>query len=194
MINAVAPLNQGARSLVVNNFRSIDNELPRPGRTAAVLVPILDLPQPELLLTRRAGHLKQHAGQVSFPGGAAEDDDPSGVSTALREAHEEIGMNPSMVEPLGFLDRFDSISDYRVLPVVGLVQPHERWVLDRNEVDEVFTVPMDVVMDLSRYVEHSVDRDGARFTYHSLEWQGKNIWGLTAAMMLNLQRRLSVLG
>lgn len=191
LINAVAPLELGARVLTVNNFRDLDDETPRPGRTAAVLVPILDLPRPELLLTRRADHLKQHPGQVSFPGGAAERNDPTGVSTALREAHEEIGLDPASVTPVGFLDRFDSVSDFRVLPVVGLVKPPESWKLDLNEVAEVFTVPLDVVLDQAQYREHSVERDGIRFTYHSLDWQGRNIWGLTAAMMLNLQYRIS---
>jgi len=193
LINAVAPLEQGARKLTVNNFRNLDDETPRPGRTAAVLVPILDLPRPELVLTRRADHLKQHPGQVSFPGGAAEKNDPSGVSTALREAHEEIGLEPTRVTPIGFLDRFDSVSDYRVLPVVALVKPQVSWKLDLNEVSEVFTVPLEVVLDQGRYREHSVARNGVHFTYHSLEWQGKEIWGLTAAMMLNLQYRISQL-
>lgn len=190
--NAVAPLEQGARALTINNFRSIDDdEVPRPGRTAAVLVPILDLPRPALVLTRRAEHLKQHPGQISFPGGAQEENDASGVSTALREAHEEIGLIPSAVTPLGFLDRFDSVSDYRVLPVVGLVQPPHEWAIDANEVSEVFTVPMDVVLDPDRYRQHSAERRGVAFIYHSIEWEDKYIWGLTAAMMLNLQHRMS---
>ena len=120
---AVSPLSKGVGSLQVNNFRPADDDGVRPGRTAAVLVPILELESPEILLTRRSMHLFHHPGQVSFPGGAAEESDDSAVRTALREANEEVGLNPALVTPIGFLDRFDSISDYRVLPVVGLVKP-----------------------------------------------------------------------
>ena len=110
-----------------------------PGKTAAVLVALLDLPEPEVVLTRRAEHLPQHPGQVSFPGGAAEAGDSSAVQTALREAHEEIGLPAEVTTPIGFLDRMDTISDYRVLPVVALVKPPVRWIPDEREVAEVFT-------------------------------------------------------
>lgn len=187
---AVAPLNRGVRGLQVNNFRPADEFAMRPGRTAAVLVPILDLDEPELVLTLRAKHLVHHAGQVSFPGGAAEDSDDTAVTTALREAWEEIGLDPANVTPIGFLDRFDTISDYRVLPVVGLVQPPARWRIDTTEVDEVFTLPLDVALDRARYREQVAQRDQERFVFHSLEWQDHLIWGLTAAMMRNLMHRM----
>ncbi|MDX1460374.1 MAG: CoA pyrophosphatase [Xanthomonadales bacterium] len=189
--SAVSPLQEGVASLTITNFRVSDETVERPGRTAAVLVPVLDQPNPEVVLTRRAQHLNNHAGQISFPGGAAEKGDPSAVSTALREAHEEIGLEPGRVRPLGFLDRFDSVSDYRVLPVVGLVQAPVEWTLDPNEVEEVFTIPLDVVLEAERYERHFAVRDGIRFMYHSLEWQGHTIWGLTAAMLMNLQLRIS---
>lgn len=190
LLNAVAPLDQGVRNLHVNNFRPADVYAMRPGRTAAVLVPVLDLPEPELVLTLRAPHLAQHAGQVSFPGGSAEDYDDSAVATALREAFEEIGLEPSSVTPVGFLDRFDTISDYRVLPVVGLVKPPARWTLDPSEVAEVFTVPLSVALDARRYREQAAQRNQERFVFHSLEWQGHVIWGLTAAMLRNLMQRM----
>lgn len=190
LCGAVAPLNRGVRDLHVNNFRPADEFAVRPGRTAAVLVPILDLDEPELVLTLRAKHLVHHAGQVSFPGGAAEDSDDTAVTTALREAWEEIGLDPANVTPVGFLDRFDTISDYRVLPVVGLVQPPARWRIDTTEVDEVFTLPLKVALDRARYREQEAQREGERFVFHSLEWQGHLIWGLTAAMMRNLMHRM----
>ncbi|NND45729.1 MAG: CoA pyrophosphatase [Xanthomonadales bacterium] len=188
--SAVAPLDRGVRGLHVNNFRPADQYALRPGRTAAVLVPVLDLDQPELVLTLRAKHLANHAGQVSFPGGAAEDGDATAVATALREAHEEIGLHPGDVRPVGFLDRFDTISDYRVLPVVGLVSPPAAWKIDASEVDQVFTLPLEVALDRARYQEQHGRHQQQEFVYHSLEWQGHLIWGLTAAMIRNLLDRM----
>jgi 8-oxo-dGTP pyrophosphatase MutT (NUDIX family) len=147
LLAAVSPLESGVRGLQVNGYRRPDGEAYRPSRTAAVLVAFLDLPEPELILTRRAEHLLQHPGQICFPGGAAEDNDRTAVQTALREAEEEIGLPPQVARPIGFLDRMDTISDYRVLPVVALVTPPVDWVLDRSEVAEVFTVPASVALD-----------------------------------------------
>jgi len=192
LATAVSPLTAGVRALQVNNFRYAEDELVRPGRTAAVLVPILDLPEPEILLTRRADHLAHHAGQISFPGGAAQAGDRSAVFTALREAEEEIGLRPDWVKPVGFLDRFDTISDFRVLPVVGLVSPRDAWVIDFNEVAEVFTLPLSVVLDRSLYQQKAAQRNGQHYVYHSLDWKGYNIWGLTAAMLLNLLNRMEL--
>lgn len=188
---AVSPLKDGVAGLHVNNFRPIDDGQVRPGRTAAVLVGIIDLPEPEILLTRRSLNLAHHPGQVSFPGGAAEDGDDSAVSTALREAQEEVGLSPSSVTPIGFLDRFDSISDYRVLPVVGLVEPPVAFKIDTTEVEEAFTIPFSVVLDRSRYTRRQVKRDQQSFTLHSIKWEGHEVWGLTAAMLINLSRRMS---
>lgn len=187
---AVSPLEAGVRNLKVNNFRSAEEDLSRPGRTAAVLVPVIDQQRPEVVLTRRSIHLPQHAGQVSFPGGAAELDDGTAVNTALREAWEEVGIMPEAVTPIGFLDRFDTVSDYRVLPVVGLVQPPVKWKLDRREVEEVFTMPLEVALDRARYEEHITVKGGVSYTGHRIEWQGHLVWGLTAAMLMNLQRRM----
>jgi 8-oxo-dGTP pyrophosphatase MutT (NUDIX family) len=190
LLGAVSPLADGVRNLQVNNFRASDDEQPRPARTAAVLVPVLDLEKPEILLTRRAAHLTQHPGQVSFPGGAAEDSDDTAVMTALREAEEEVGLSPETVTPLGFLDRFDTVSDYRVLPVVGLVRPPVKWKIDSSEVDEIFTLPLEVALDRNRYTRQVMQRDNRSFIMHSLKWQGHVVWGLTAAMLVNLLVRM----
>ena len=190
LLKAVSPLQDGVRKLQVNHFRANDNGQVRPTRTAAVLVPILDLERPEILLTRRAAHLKTHAGQVSFPGGGAEEGDDTAVRTALREAEEEIGLSPDRVTPLGFLDRFDTVSDYRVLPIVGLIKPPAKWIIDHREVDQVFTLPLDVALNRSRYKEQVMRRDNQRFVVHSIEWKGNVVWGLTAAMLINLIDRI----
>lgn len=187
---AVSPLGDGVGSLEVRGLGPAGRTGLRPRHTAAVLVPVLDEPEPAILLTRRAEHLAQHAGQISFPGGRAEEADNSAVQTALREAHEEIGLEPGSVTPVGFLDRFDIISDYRVLPVVGLVRMPVEWRLDESEVAEVFAVPCAIALDRARYKKLLFQRDGQRHAVYSLDWEGRRIWGATAAMMLNLARRL----
>jgi 8-oxo-dGTP pyrophosphatase MutT (NUDIX family) len=189
-MEAVSPLTSGVRGLQVNGFRPPDVTAYRPARTAAVLVPFVDLPDPLLVLTRRAEHLPNHPGQVSFPGGAAEQDDATAVETALREAEEEIGLSPDAAQPIGFLDRMDTVSDYRVLPVVALIQPPVHWKPDAREVAEVFTVPASVVLDRSRYQALPYKRDGQVHTVHVMHWQEKKIWGITAGVLINLISRL----
>lgn len=155
-----------------------------------MLVPFLDLEEPELVLTRRAEHLPHHPGQVSFPGGAAESDDVSAVQTALREANEEIGLPIDAALPIGFLDRMDTISDYRVLPVVAFVRPPVNWLLNEREVSEVFTIPASVVLDRNRYEPGVYESHGRKNRVWSLQWRGHEIWGVTAAMLMNLISRL----
>ncbi len=190
LLEAVSPLEYGVRDLDVSGYRPPGDQSFRPSRTAAVLVPLLDLPEPEVVFTRRADHLPQHPGQVSFPGGAAEENDASAVQTALREAHEEIGLPPEVARPIGFLDRMDTISDYRVLPVVALVTPPVIWIPDAREVAEVFTVPLAVVLDMSRYETRIFERNGQEYPIYTLHWQGQKIWGATAAMLMNLNSRM----
>jgi 8-oxo-dGTP pyrophosphatase MutT (NUDIX family) len=187
----VSPLKAGVRPLQVSGFKPPGESDYRPGRTAAVLVPILDQAEPELILTLRARDLAHHPGQVSFPGGAVESADVSAVETALRETREEIGIPESSIQAIGFLDRFDTISDYRVLPVVGLVEPGLEWVLDRKEVDEVFTVPFSFISDPSRFRRSEREYRGEHHTIWSLTWGDHVIWGVTAAIIRNLVDRLS---
>lgn len=190
LLDAVSPLDSGVRGLRVNGFRPDDREPYRPSKTAAVLVPFLELPEPELVLTRRADHLPQHPGQVSFPGGAAERHDDSAVHTALREAQEEIGLPPGSVKPIGFLDRMDTVSDYRVLPVVAFVNPEVTWTPDEREVAEVFTVPVSIVLDRANYDAVDYERNGQVHRIYQLRWQEKKIWGVTAGVLMNLIARL----
>ena len=190
LLQAVSPLESGVSALAVNGYRPPGEESFRPRKTAAVLVPVLDLEQPELVLTRRADHLVSHPGQVSFPGGAAEAGDTSAVQTALREAHEEIGLPAEITRPIGFLDRMDTISDFRVLPVVALIQPPVTWKPDLREVAEVFTVPLAILLDEQRFTARRVERDGQKYAIWSLQYDGYHIWGATAAMILNLTARM----
>ncbi len=189
LINAVTPLEQGTRTLRIHGWRQPGDQPDLPARRAAVLVGVLERASPEIVLTRRAAHLPQHPGQVSFPGGAAEVGGESGVLTALREAREEIGLEPEAVNPIGFLDRVDTISDFRVLPVVGLVRQSGPWNPDLREVEEVFTLPLEMALDLQAYRQREVERQGVRHTLFYLEWQGHTIWGVTAAILRNLALR-----
>ena len=190
LMAAVSPLEAGVRPLQVSGFRRQGEPDYRPGRTAAVLVPIIDQEEPELVLTLRARDLAHHPGQVSFPGGAMEGVDNTAVETAMRETREEIGIDESNIEPIGFLDRFDTISDYRVLPVVGLLKPGLEWVPDRTEVDEVFTVPFSLITDPLRFRRSEREYQGETHTIWSLNWGGHVIWGVTAAIIRNLVDRL----
>ena len=190
LLRAVSPFDEGVVSLKLNALRNPGGSMARPKRTAAVLVPILDKPEPEILLTVRSQLLLQHPGQVSFPGGAVNRTDRSAISTALREAEEEIGLDFSQVSPLGFLDRLDTNSDYRVLPVVGLVRSSFVWRADLREVSEVFTVPLKLAVNHDEYSHEEVVHEGKTFVISSLCWQGHRIWGVTATILLNLGSRM----
>ena len=190
LLSAVSPFDEGVSALKLNVLRSAAGNQSRPNRTAAVLVPVLDKPEPEILLTVRSELLLQHPGQVSFPGGSVDRSDRSAVSTALREAEEEIGLDFSQVSPLGFLDRVDTISDFRVLPVVGLVRSSFVWKPDLREVSDVFTVPLKLAIDHREYTHRTVNHDGKNVVISSLDWQGHKIWGITAAILLNFGSRM----
>ena len=194
LLRAVSSFDQGVSALKLNVLRNAAGSPSRPNRTAAVLVPVLDKPEPEILLTVRSELLLHHPGQVSFPGGSVDRTDRSAVSTALREAEEEIGLDFSQVSPLGFLDRVDTISDYRVLPVVGLVRSSFVWKPDLREVSEVFTVPLELAVNHREYSHQEVIEDGKKFVISSLNWQGHKIWGITAAILLNFGSRMQAAG
>ena len=190
ILRAVSPFDEGVSPLKLSVLHNTEGDPSRPNRTAAVLVPVLDKPEPEILLTVRSELLLQHPGQVSFPGGSVDQTDRSAVSTALREAEEEIGLDFSQVSPLGFLDRVDTISDYRVLPVVGLVRPSFVWKPDLREVSEVFTIPLKLAIDYREYSHQEVKHEGKNVVISSLNWQGHKIWGITAAILLNFGSRM----
>jgi 8-oxo-dGTP pyrophosphatase MutT (NUDIX family) len=190
LLSAVTSFDQGVSALKLNVMRDPAVNPSRPNRTAAVLVPILDKSEPEVLLTVRSEFLPQHPGQVSFPGGAVDRTDRSAISTALREAEEEIGLDFSQVSPLGFLDRVDTNSDYRVLPVVGLIRSSFVWKPDYREVSEVFTVPLKLAVNRNEYSHVEVVHEGQTIVVSSLHWQGHRIWGITAAILMNLGNRM----
>ena len=158
---------------------------------AAVLVPIVMRESGlTMLLTQRTAHLRDHAGQVSFPGGRCEDDDASPVATALREADEEVGLAAAQVEVIGQLPEYRTGTGFSVTPVVGLVTPPLNLKLDDFEVAEVFEPPLDFLLDTANHQRHSVEIRGAMREYWAMPWHGYYIWGATAGMLVSLHRYL----
>ncbi|MCF6264171.1 MAG: CoA pyrophosphatase [Xanthomonadales bacterium] len=163
-----------------------------PLRTAGVLLPILCHPQgATMLFTVRSLELPTHPGQVSFPGGSVEICDVDEVAASVRETHEEVGIHPQKITPLGMLDKFDTISGYRMVPVVGLVKTPVSLVLDSSEVSAAFEVPLAEVLDRSCYQKRIIEYAGRQHTVYSRQWQQHNIWGATAAVLVDLIDKLT---
>lgn len=158
---------------------------------AAVLVPLIDRPGGlTVLLTKRTAHLHDHAGQVSFPGGRHEDADGDMITTALREAEEEVGLARTQIEILADLPEFRTGTGFRVTPVVALVTPPLNLKLDDFEVAEVFEVPLDhLLTDCWR--RESFERGGRMRHFWATDWAGYYIWGATAGMLVNLRTLLT---
>jgi 8-oxo-dGTP pyrophosphatase MutT (NUDIX family) len=162
--------------------------LDRPGRPASVLLALLERRRgPTVLFTERAAHLKDHAGQVSLPGGRiAAGETPA--EAALREAHEEVGLDPAAVDVIGALDEFLTGTGFAVMPVVGVVADCEFVPTpDPREVAGVFEVPLGVILDRSALNVGYFERHGSRLLTYELDYQGRRIWGATAAVLRNFQ-------
>jgi 8-oxo-dGTP pyrophosphatase MutT (NUDIX family) len=165
----------------------------RPLRRAAVLIPLVRRPEGlSVLLTRRADHLNDHAGQVSFPGGRTDPGDADAIATALREAQEEVGLAADEIEVIGVLPTYTTVTAYEVTPVVGLLDAPRALALDAFEVAEVFEVPLAFLMDPANHRRHAVTVQDLSRRFLSMPWgadaagQSYFIWGATAAMLRNL--------
>ena len=148
-----------------------------------------------MLLTRRTDHLRDHAGQISFPGGRAEDVDADAVATALREAEEEVGLPNDAIDVIGTLPRYTTITNFVVTPVVALVRPPFTLALDPFEVAEAFEVPLSWLMTPAHHQRHEIELQGRKRQFLSMPWDSVGpdgvarryfIWGATAAMLRNL--------
>ena len=174
------------------DLQALRDLLPSELSRAAVLVPIVERDEGlTILLTRRASHLKHHAGQVSFPGGRIELGDAGPWEAALREAEEEIGLPREHVRLAGYLGDHFVITGYVVTPVVGFVRPGFTLRLDVTEVEEAFEVPLSFVLDPANHLPRERHFAGRVFTGYDIPYQGHNIWGATAVMLMSLYRLLN---
>ena len=156
---------------------------------AAVLAAITERPSPGVILTVRHADLRTHAGQVAFPGGRI-DEGEDAKAAALREAWEELSLDPSLVEPVGMLEPYRTITGFKVTAVVAVVPPDLPLFPHEREVADWFEAPLGFVLDPVNHERHSALFEGRMRHYYRIDWNGRNIWGATAAMLVNLSRRL----
>ena len=156
-------------------------------RPAAVLVPLVARPEGmTVLLTQRTAHLSAHAGQISFPGGRVEEQDVDAVATALRETEEEIGLSREWVSVIGRLDTYVTGTGFEITPIVGIITPGYTLTLDAFEVAEAFEVPLSYILDRRNHNRQERESAGRTRVFFVLPYQGRNIWGATAGMLVNL--------
>ncbi len=167
-----------------------DADLARDSVDAAVLIAIIDEPERGVILTRRTEHLPSHAGQVAFPGGKIDPGDEGPVDAALREAEEEIALPREQVEIIGTTDLYLTGTGFHITPVIGVVPPGLALHPEEGEVAAIFTVPFETLFDPARYDRHEVEWQGRARTYHEMLWEEHRIWGVTAAIILNLANRI----
>lgn len=160
-------------------------------REAAVLVAVTDRAEPGVLLTQRTATLRNHAGQIAFPGGRIDPQDSNPVAAALREAEEEVALPRQAVEVVASLDRYHTATGFTVTPVVGVVAPDLPLVPNPHEVATVFEVPLAFLLDAANHAMGHADWRGRTRHYYEIQFEGWRIWGATAAMLVNLSRRLA---
>jgi len=159
---------------------------------ASVLVPIVAHPGGmTVLFTQRTSHLRSHSGQISFPGGRAEPEDPSPEFTALREAGEEIGLKAGQVEVIGRLPEYLTRTGYRVTPVVGLLTPPLALAPNPREVEEVFEVPLAFLLDPRNHQRRTREFQGRTVSFYAIPYGERDIWGATAGILVNFYRQLA---
>lgn len=197
-------LSQVSKNLIIQNFqlnqpvgydaistRRVSHLKNKPLRKASVLIGFVERPHGlNIVLTRRAKHLKHHPGQVSFPGGKFEDSDSSLLETAIREANEEIGLKPSLVTILGQMPELITISHFSVTPVIAIVDPSYSVLMDKNEVDEVFEVPAEHILDREKLISHIFTVNKQRHRVFAIPYKKHFIWGMTAQIIEAMQKHL----
>ncbi|WP_326524499.1 CoA pyrophosphatase [Sphingomonas sp.] len=188
-----AALDAGALAapeLLTGDLTGLELDGAPPATEAAVLVAVTDRAEPGVILTQRTEHLRAHAGQVAFPGGRIDPEDANAVAAALREAQEEIALPPAAVTVIGMIDPYRTGTGYRVTPVLGVVRPDVRLIPSEAEVADVFEAPLAHLLDPANHVRASGIWKGRERHFYKIDWQGRNIWGATAAMLVNLSRQL----
>jgi 8-oxo-dGTP pyrophosphatase MutT (NUDIX family) len=168
-----------------------DRDVPHAAlRDAAVLIAVTDRAQPGVILTQRPQWLRAHGGQVAFPGGKVEAEDDGPIAAALREAREEIGLNPRDVAVAGVSDPYHAGSGYRITPVVAVIPPDLPLDPDPGEVEAVFEVPLCHLFNPANYGFHQAHWQGRLRGYYEMMWEDRRIWGVTAGIIINLAQRL----
>jgi 8-oxo-dGTP pyrophosphatase MutT (NUDIX family) len=162
----------------------------QPIRPAAVLIAVIDRPEPTVLLTQRSAHLNDHAGQISFPGGKIDAADASPLDAALREAQEEVGLARGFIDPIGYLDLYGTSFGFRILPTVARVRPGFKLVISAAEVDDAFEVPLAFLMNPANHQLHSKEFRGVERFYYAMPYGERYIWGATAGILHVLYERI----
>jgi 8-oxo-dGTP pyrophosphatase MutT (NUDIX family) len=162
----------------------------QPVRPAAVLIAVVDHPEPSVLLTQRSAHLNDHAGQISFPGGKIDATDASPLDAALREAFEEVGLQREFIEPIGYLDLYATGFGFRILPTVARVRPGFTLRISEAEVDDAFEVPLAFLMNPANHQVHSKEFRGIARSYYAMPFAERYIWGATAGILRVLYERI----
>ena len=173
-------------ALADQTWPSLESVIARPAQDrvpAAVLVGIIEADEPRILLTRRADHLTSHAGQVAFPGGRWEREDDSFAITALREANEEVGLDPAHVELSGALEIHHTGYGQVIVPIIGFVDAAADFSADDGEVAEIFSVPLRFLMTPENYQPRERTWQGQVWNYQVVSWEGREIWGATASIL-----------
>ena len=185
------PLDAWSADLTPEQAETLRRHLPASFARAAVMVPLVERPEGlTVLLTQRASHLKNHPGQISFPGGRMEPGDAGPWEAAVRETHEEIGLEARYASLAGFLHDHFVLTGYLITPAVAFVQPGFSLALDRTEVDDVFEVPLEFILEPSHHVPRKRAFAGHEFLTHDIPYGERQIWGATAGMLLSLCRLL----
>lgn len=157
---------------------------------AAVLVAITDRPEPGLILTERSSALRKHAGQIAFPGGRVDPEDADEIAGALREAQEEIALPPQAVRVIGTSDRYCTFTGFAIVPVLGVIPPDLPLRAQEGEVASWFELPLAYALDPANRIRREMEFSGVKRPYYEIIWQDRRIWGITAAILANLSRRL----
>jgi 8-oxo-dGTP pyrophosphatase MutT (NUDIX family) len=190
------PLEAAAFRLALRGDHDLNPDMTSPPSTAlrpaAVLVPLVDHPEGmSVLLTQRTAHLSAHAGQISFPGGRIEDGDADAVAAALRETEEEVGLARQHIRVIGRLDTYVTGTGFEITPIVGIVAPPFALTIDPFEVAEAFEVPLSFVLDDRNHQRVERESAGRIRCFFVLPFEGRNIWGATAGILVNLAEVLA---
>ncbi len=174
--------------LIIRDERLFD--LDAPFVDAAVLIAVTDRAEPGVILTQRPMTMRSHPGQIAFPGGRMDASDVDLIEAALREAQEEVGLAPSSAEIIGLTDTYRTVTSYVVTPVLAVVPPDVSLKANDEEVDAIFEAPLSFLLNPANQKTNTLDWEGMPREFYEIHWEDRHIWGATAAMIVNLSRRL----